>query len=252
MARTPLSGRRSVTSAAGSWKLAATGSWKLEADGSRARARLRRCALAPLRRSLLDIFLGDLAAGTGAGHRAQIDAGFGSQLLRDRGCLGRGREIGQHVALGDAHALAAGRDDAGRRQVDALLLGQLARPWATRRHGDRVTWRQGRAADPAIAASCGSVASCPRLSCPRPLAASAAPNFSSCAPMIATTVSTGIVWSTWYGPRCRVPAPSASTKKVVLSVSISRISWPFLTAAPSSASHWSSLTSSTVWPNLGI
>ena len=48
--------------------------------------------------------------------------------------------------------------------------------------------------------------------------------------MIATTVSTGIVWSTWYGPRCRVPAPSASTKKVVLSVSISRISWPFLTA----------------------
>ena len=77
-------------------------------------------------------------------------------------------------------------------------------------------------------------------------------NFSPGAPMVATTVNTGTTAPGSNGPRCKVPAPSDSTKKVVLSVSISRISWPFLTATPSSTSHWSRVTSSTVWPNLGI
>ncbi len=72
----------------------------------------------------LDVFAGDLAARTGAGHLAQVEAGFGGHLLGHRGGFGQRAEIGQHVAFGNADAFATGGSHVG--QVYALLAGQLA------------------------------------------------------------------------------------------------------------------------------
>ena len=137
MARMPLRGMRSVTSEAGSWKLGLCSS-----------APLLLRPPAPLCDRLFHIFFRDLAAGSGSGDIAQGNARFGCEFFGQRGCLGGGGKVGQHVALGHAHTRAAGGRDGGLGQVNALFRGQLPR---TRRGEDALLrlsggeWEHGSA-----------------------------------------------------------------------------------------------------------
>ena len=187
IARTPLSGMRSATSAAGSGAGTAASSAAVGAAGAPAgRAALGAAAL---HRAASDVFPGDLAAGPGAGDLAQVDAGFGGQLLGQRRGLRRGRQVGQHVALGDAHAAAAGRRDLRDRSTPLLLRPACARagrrrPRCRPPRSRRWLGRPSPARQPRRSAAPRGSARLLRRPC-------APTNLSSGLPMTATTSSTG-------------------------------------------------------------
>src|SRR5512133_3806015 len=63
-------------------------------------------------------------------------------------------------------------------------------------------------------------------------------------PTTATTAKTGRTWPAWKGPRWTMPEAVDSTGKTALSVSTSRIVWPFSTLSPSFTCQFRNVTSS--------
>src|SRR5512133_1507661 len=69
-------------------------------------------------------------------------------------------------------------------------------------------------------------------------------NASPAVPTTATTARTGRTWPGWKGPRWTMPEAEDSTGKTALSVSTSRIVWPFSTLSPSFTCQFRNVTSS--------